>query len=215
MAAPVQEAPPVRQTFERIDRPFEWRYEMRRDMQEILPGLWLGPYVCSKNRELLRQRGITHILCLRDATEKYIVKCHFPEEIRYHEIEVSDHPLENLIPHFPAARKFIDSARGSGGRVFVHCNGGISRSPAFVVAYVMESQRTDFQTAFNYVQNRRFCMNPNEGFKSQLKEYEPIFRAREHIQALNYTPDMILRQGERRRAAPEEDGDDEMDEEMG
>lgn len=70
-------------------------------------------------------------------------------------------------------------------------------------------------------------MNPNEGFKSQLKvrwsdfrtlsssriclqEYEPIFKAREQFQALNYTPDMILRQGERRRAAPDEDEDEDM-----
>lgn len=62
-------------------------------MQEILPGLWLGPYVCSKNRELLRTRGITHILCLRDATEKFIVKCHFPQEIQYHEMWVDRHDL--------------------------------------------------------------------------------------------------------------------------
>lgn len=59
---------------------------MRRDMQEIIPGLWLGPYVCSKNRELLKSRGITHILCLRDATEKMIVKCHFPQDFKYHEM---------------------------------------------------------------------------------------------------------------------------------
>ena len=69
-------------------RPYEWRYEMRRDMQEIIPGLFLGPYVCSKNRDLLKQRGITHILCLRDATEKFIVKCHFREEIEYCEMWV-------------------------------------------------------------------------------------------------------------------------------
>ncbi|KAJ3021399.1 hypothetical protein HKX48_008629 [Thoreauomyces humboldtii] len=35
----------------------------------------------------------------------------------------------------------------------------------------------DFQKAYAYVQNRRFCMNPHEGFKCQLKEYEPIWRA--------------------------------------
>jgi len=27
------------------------------------------------------------------------------------------------------------------------------------------------------VQQKRFCINPNEGFMSQLREYEPIYQA--------------------------------------
>lgn len=27
------------------------------------------------------------------------------------------------------------------------------------------------------VQQRRFCINPNEGFMAQLREYEPIYQA--------------------------------------
>lgn len=83
--------------------------------------------------------------------------------------EVSDHPLENLIPYFPISRNFIDQALSQGGRVFIHCNGGISRAPAFAIAYLMESQGLDFATALNHVQARRFCMNMNDGFKMQLK----------------------------------------------
>lgn len=77
--------------------------------------------------------------------------------------------MQNLIPYFPEAKQFIDMALERRGRVLVHCNSGISRSPSFVVAYVMMSQRWGFQEAFSFVQNKRFCMNPNEGFKYQLK----------------------------------------------
>jgi serine/threonine/tyrosine-interacting protein len=142
---------------------------MRRQMQEILPGLFLGPYSCSKDLELLQQNAITHIVSIRDSSEKKILRPRFPEHFQYFEIEVSDSPNERLIPHFPQAKAFIDNALYNGGRVFVHCNGGISRSPAFVVAYVMETVKMDYQQAYSYVQNRRFCMNPNEGFKVQLK----------------------------------------------
>ncbi|KAJ3083009.1 hypothetical protein HK102_001329 [Quaeritorhiza haematococci] len=189
----------------------DWRYEMRRDMQEILPNLWLGPYSCSRKLDVLKSRQITHILVIRDVNERHIVREIFPGEFVYHVIEVSDSPLQNLIPYFPEAKAFIDSALQSGGRVFVHCNGGISRSPAFVVAYVMESQKIDFQTAFQYVQNKRFCMNPNEGFKLQLKEYEPIFHARNEISNLKYTPEQILLQGQRRRPAPDDSMDNDDD----
>lgn len=62
----------------------DWRYEMRREMQEILPGLWLGPYQCSKNKELLRSKGITHVLCIRDKNERHIVKTIYEDEFTYH-----------------------------------------------------------------------------------------------------------------------------------
>ncbi|TPX32544.1 hypothetical protein SmJEL517_g04396 [Synchytrium microbalum] len=192
----------------------DWKYEMRREMQEILPGLWLGPIQSAKNVQALKEHGITHVVCIRDSGEKHIVRPFFPTDFIYYEIEVSDSPMQNLIPYFPDAKKFIGNALNQGGRVFVHCNGGISRSPAFVVAFVMESQHWDYHTAFSFVQNKasvvalRFCMNPIEQFKLQLKEYEPIYNARENIASLNYTPEQTLMQGAKRRPMPDEDDED-------
>jgi hypothetical protein len=39
----------------------EYRYEMRRDCQEIIPGLLLGPFLVSRNKERLKQLGVTHM----------------------------------------------------------------------------------------------------------------------------------------------------------
>ncbi|KAI9098271.1 protein-tyrosine phosphatase-like protein [Phlyctochytrium arcticum] len=147
----------------------DWRYEMRREMQEILPGLWLGPYQCSKDLETLKSRRITHILCIRDVNERHIMKIRFPEDFTYHVIEVSESPMQNLIPHFPEAKAFLDSVLAAGGKALVHCNSGISRAPAFVVAYLIMSQGWGYSQAYAFVQNKRFCINPNEGFKYQLK----------------------------------------------
>lgn len=41
---------------DRIDR-----YEMRRECQEILPGLLLGPFQVSKSLEKLQALGVTHM----------------------------------------------------------------------------------------------------------------------------------------------------------
>ncbi|KND02796.1 uncharacterized protein SPPG_01877 [Spizellomyces punctatus DAOM BR117] len=198
------------QDFFRMDV-HDWRYEMRREMQEILPGLWLGPYQCSKNKELLKSKGITHVLCIRDSNERHVVKTTFPDDFVYHVIEVSESPMQNLIPYFPDAKQFIDYALEQGGRVLVHCNSGISRSPSFVVAYVMMSQRWGFQESFTFVQNKRFCMNPNEGFKYQLKEFEPIWRASDDEFIKKYTHEQILQQGKLKRMI-DDDGSDEQDE---
>ncbi|KAJ3118322.1 hypothetical protein HDU96_002479 [Phlyctochytrium bullatum] len=189
-------------------------YEMRREMQEILPNLWLGPYSCARELETLVSHGITHILGIMDQTERRLMRRTYPDRFVYHFIEVSDSPMQNLIPYFPEGKDFIGRALAAGGRVLVYCNNGLSRSPAFVVAYVMEVEKRDFEDAYAFVQQRRFCMNPNEGFKYQLKEYEPIFQARAQISDLNYTAEAILHQGQLKRQMLEEDSDAEnvMDE---
>lgn len=39
----------------------EWKYEMRRECQEILPSLYLGPFQVSKNLDILQSMSITHM----------------------------------------------------------------------------------------------------------------------------------------------------------
>lgn len=59
----------------------------------------------------------------------------------------------------------------------MHGNGGISRSATLVIAFVMQFHLYSAADALKYVQNKRFCVYPNEGFRRQLFEYEPILRA--------------------------------------
>lgn len=37
--------------------------------------------------------------------------------------------------------------------------------------------------AYAIVQQRRFCINPNEGFMAQLREYEPIYQAQKTLKS--------------------------------
>ncbi|KAJ3169014.1 hypothetical protein HK101_011584, partial [Irineochytrium annulatum] len=188
----------------------DWKYEMRREIQEIQPGLFLGPYICARDKSLLEQKGITHMLCLLAPEEKRLMQVVYPTQFAYHFIEVSDSPMQNYIRYFPESNAFISSALAAGGRVLVYCNTGLIRSPSFVVAYLMETKKWTFDVAYTHVQNRRFCMNPPEVVKNQLKEYGPIMLARENIANMNYTADQILTQGQRKRGMPTNDDDDDM-----
>lgn len=75
-------------------------------------------------------------------------------------------------------RLFIDDCLSKGGQVLVHGNAGISRSAALIVAYIMEKLHLNSNEAIRLVQKKRFCIFPNEGFRRQLMEYEPILKAR-------------------------------------
>ncbi|KAF9046505.1 protein-tyrosine phosphatase-like protein [Panaeolus papilionaceus] len=187
----------------------EWRYEMRRECQEILPGLLLGPFVASKSLETLMKLGVTHIVCIRDAKEAFSVKPRFPDHFNYMVLDVEDNEEQNLIRLFPGAKQYIEDAISNGGRVLVHCNGGISLSPAFVVMFVMQHYQLSWEEALHLVQNRRYCISPNGGFLTQIKEYEAIYKANVALASYPRTQSTVPRR--KRGDDDEEDEDDRED----
>ncbi len=58
-------------------------------------------------------------------------------QVYYHRCEVLDTPLFELKPHYEPALKFIRESYLNGQNVLIHCQKGISRSSALVIAYVM------------------------------------------------------------------------------
>jgi serine/threonine/tyrosine-interacting protein len=97
-----------------------YRYEMRRECQEILPGLLLGPFQASKSLDILQKLSITHMcvswgvtstficeiiilfrVCIRDLKEAFSVKPRFPDLFSYLVLDVQDNEEQNLIRVFP------------------------------------------------------------------------------------------------------------------
>jgi len=161
----------------------EWRYEMRRECQEIIPGLLLGPFQVSKDLQTLLSLGVTHILCIRDPKEAFLVKPRFPDRFQYMVLNVVDNDDQNLIGMFNEPKQFIYDGINNGGTVLVHCNGGISLSPTFVILFIMQHNSMSYTEALHYVQNKRYCISPNTGFMAQLKEFEPIYKAQKAVLA--------------------------------
>lgn len=119
----------------------EWTYTMRRNMQEIIPGLFLGPYSSAQKNCLktLRDHGISHIICVRQDIEAQYIKPQINDlSITYLTLNIADTTTENIIRFFPTVKQFIDEAFQKNGKVLVHGNNGISRSATLVLAYIME-----------------------------------------------------------------------------
>lgn len=100
------------------------RYEMRRQCQEILPGVLLGPMQASKSLETLQSFGVTHMyvplydcrchdfepqfvrvalrrICIRDQQEAFSIRPRFPDNFVYLVLDVKDNEEQNLIRLFP------------------------------------------------------------------------------------------------------------------
>ncbi|TIA92521.1 hypothetical protein E3P99_00550 [Wallemia hederae] len=176
---------------------------MRRECQEIIPGLILGPYQCSKDTEYLTSTGITHIICIRGEAEAVFVRPRFPDLFSYLVLDVRDSEEQNLIRIYPQARSYIADALQMGGKVLIVCNGGISRGPAITIMYIMEAAQMSFEDATHYVQNKRYCISPNLGFQCQLKEFEAIYRA---SLALANQPTAHTQRDSKRRLEDDDEG---------
>ena len=59
------------------------------------------------------------------------------------------------------------------------------------------------RTALHHVQQRRFCIQPNDAFEAQLQEYEPIYQAR--VAMAQFGPARVDQVGKREREEEEEE----------
>jgi hypothetical protein len=96
---------------------------------EILPDLFLGDRCDAGERAGLVEQRITHIVnCSKE------LPCHFESEFTYLWLRMDD-PDPGFGAMIGQFCDFIDTGRASG-RVMVHCTGGVSRSPAVILAYL-------------------------------------------------------------------------------
>lgn len=134
---------------------------------EILPFLYLGSAYHASECEFLANLHITALLNVsRRASEACTTRLH------YKWIPVEDSHTADISSHFQEAIDFIDCVREKGGKVLVHCEAGISRSPTICMAYLMKTKQFRLKDAFDYIKQRRSVISPNFGFMGQLLQYE-------------------------------------------
>ncbi len=126
--------------------------------------LYMGSDAVAQSKDQLKSYKITHIVnCAADYSDNY-----FPTEFKYKGYYLKDTVQEDIECCFYDAVDFIRSAKTSGGRVFVHCVQGISRSATLCIAYLIFDQQLTHQAAFALVQKQRPIANPNMIFNVQL-----------------------------------------------
>lgn len=138
----------------------------RPDLQiaYILPGLYLSSQDPVVNKEILQKHEIHHILSIGiDASIKF-------DNIKYYYCDLLDLPESDLSVAIKKCIKIINEHRNEN--ILVHCNAGVSRSPAIIISYIMAYEKVSYDDAYTKVKNVRNCIKPNEGFVQQLKKLQ-------------------------------------------
>jgi dual specificity protein phosphatase 1 len=164
------------------------------DPAEIVPRVLLGSRFVAADRGALAQHGVTHVLnCAREIPNHFADGCGGgavvsanappgslpttdPAPLRYLKLELDDTEEDNIAAEWQRTTEFIDGAVAGGGTVFVHCQAGISRSAAIVMAHLMSRHGYTLLAAYERVKERRVNVGPNMHFMQALAALEDSLR---------------------------------------
>jgi len=135
---------------------------------EVFKWLYLGTFDNACDINELRRIKCTHILnCAIECINKSLTK-----DIKELHLNIYDNDDFELFQYFEKSNEFMNKCKLEGGVVLVHCKFGISRSAAFVIAYLIEYMGYTTDSALNFLIEKRNQTRPNVGFREQLYNYE-------------------------------------------
>ncbi|CAL0318821.1 unnamed protein product [Lupinus luteus] len=150
---------------------------------KVADHVYLGGDAVAKDRNILKHNGITHVLnCVGFVCPEY-----FKADFVYKTLWLQDSPSEDITSILYDVFDYFEDVRELGGRVFVHCCQGVSRSTSLVIAYLMWSEGQSFDDAFQYVKAARSIADPNMGFACQL------LQCQKRVHAVPLSPSSLLR----------------------
>eukprot|EP00308_Calcidiscus_leptoporus_P008477 CAMPEP_0119363778 /NCGR_PEP_ID=MMETSP1334-20130426/10709_1 /TAXON_ID=127549 /ORGANISM="Calcidiscus leptoporus, Strain RCC1130" /LENGTH=782 /DNA_ID=CAMNT_0007379321 /DNA_START=112 /DNA_END=2461 /DNA_ORIENTATION=- len=150
-----------------VARPLSQRKQLQlyeRVLTIVVPGLYVGANAAAREVTLLHQAGVTHVInCAAGSCAD-----HHPQSFKYMRLYLKDSMREDIAAAFYDALEYIHTAIQNNGVVFVHCQQGVSRSAAIVLAYLMWVKRASYEAALDLVRAERPTVNPNIGFACAL-----------------------------------------------
>lgn len=130
----------------------------------LLGFIHIGSETTACNTDLLLANNVTHVL---NVSSRPTIHENL-QRFTCLDILMKDSHNQNLLENLPNALRFIEDVRLMNGKIFVHCQAGMSRSVSVVMAYMIWTQHMTSIDAFEMILNYRSCAGPNLNFMGQL-----------------------------------------------
>lgn len=144
------------------------------DCDEVFPGVVLGNGGTVKKKAFLKKIGITHILNAAEFRGVNVGRDYFNkpgDNFQYMGIRIEDTPQTQICRYFVDVAEFIEDALMGGGKIFVNCVFGKSRSSTCIIAFMMLCHNWDALNALEQLRKKR-PIELNRGFLQQLVDLE-------------------------------------------
>ena len=134
--------------------------------------LWLGSIKSAKNVSQIYKLGITYIL---NCADFHSIKGYTGSQFNLLCLGAKDKEGYHILDHHLSdAIKFIQEASDNNSKILVHCIGGVNRSAAIVIGYLLYLQKDEpslYDATKMVVEKRPFVLT-NKSFQRQLLNYE-------------------------------------------
>jgi protein-tyrosine phosphatase len=137
----------------------------------ITPDIYVGPQFRAAGRRRLESIGIVGSINLRDEYDD-----------RSHYLDFKEHCyLPTVDDHAPTIAQleqgilFIQHIIEGGGKVYIHCRGGIGRAPTMATAYLIY-KGFELEDALNFIRESRPFIKIMPAQMQRLKELQATIR---------------------------------------
>jgi hypothetical protein len=143
---------------------------------EVTQHIFISNWKNGCDTTMLREQGIKAVLYLGvDAKHASVTKAYEKRHINHLHLPVDMEPPANILPHVQMLNSFIHDHVRKEEKVLIHCNDGISISPAILAIYFISRYYvTNFITNMKITKN---LVHPEEMFAPTvikfIKQYRP------------------------------------------
>jgi MoaA/NifB/PqqE/SkfB family radical SAM enzyme len=157
-----------------IDDPVAFMEDIDLDPEEgytisaLLPQLSIGSIFCL-NTDTFRNERFTHVLSISSRQMASIVPS--LQGVSHNKVIMESH---SLLKELIQIIRFAQEGLSGGNKLFVHCIGGVGRSPAIAIAILMFVKKFCFAHAYGLVKQRHAHSKPKQPLLQQLLAMEKL-----------------------------------------
>jgi len=135
-------------------------------LTEVLPRLYLGSQEDADDNEKICSLGITHLISVSGG-ERHKDLC-----AKYMYIPLRDNGSSDLLGKLKDAYDFMVESQRPNNKLFIHCELGQNRSPAFVLAFLMRYEKWSLHEAYTFLKEKREVIHPHKKYMQQLRSLD-------------------------------------------
>lgn len=185
----------------------EWNYNDRRLMQEIVPGIYLGPLGAARDTASLDQHGVTTLVPVRTPQTSRVFRALYPDKYQYVPVDIVE---GSLVRAMSQIKSFIDACLQRNEKILFYDETGNAKAAILICAYLMETQSLTYDDAYAQVSLRRLSVAFSDHELYQLREFGIIIGARDAIMSHPYSNQELTRSSVRRKYRDSDMNDDEI-----
>ena len=138
------------------------------NISKITDKIYLGDEEGALDNDFLKTEQIHNVLSIIPNPPTY------PEDMNINvmHLNIEESLTININYYIIKCINFIDKA----DKIYINCSCGVNRSPAIIIGYLMWKTHSSYEDVFNFVKNRRECIELNNLFIMQLNKFQNLLK---------------------------------------